>query len=1273
MAVRKKVFVMLWESHTKLLESVRDRLDVDIEVFRQYRFDGSGMTMDDVVDLMRSCDASIVYRQNSQFSSDLEQAVMPYRDDMSIISFGVDPTMWSLTTVDHDLAIRTFEYMQESGEENFIRMFDSLEKGLGWKDGDPLPPVRLPWQGAVDPDTGEIFPSTREYMSAKGMDTSRPTVGIIASRPMFMNDGLTIERDLCRDLISLGVNPILVFVSFSKKPDFGAISHGEAIREFFTEDGQPIVDAMVKFSTGFIGSSMTCDPQDPDSLDLLKKMNVPIFQPVVLARMSEEEWRQSIGLTTDITWQVAFPEFEGITEPLVIGSEIGFTRGEDKVRVSFPERRMTFAKRLANIAALRRKPNAEKRIVIFLNNFPCNGVEANVGNAAGLDSLESVADIMKRLRQEGYDVDPPEDGRDLITRIMDSKALSEFRWTTAQEMKRHGGVIHEMDMDEYGEYFSTLTEATRKDVIATWGVPPGEGMVLGGHILITGVAFGNVVVAVQPKRGCFGTRCDGQVCKILHDPACPPTHQYLATYHYYEDIWGADLVMHTGTHGSMEWTPGKGIGMTESCYPDICMRNVPHLYIYNSDNPSEGLVAKRRSYATLVDHMQHLMVAVNLYGPFAELDSLLSEYTVARNDPTHAEELRRRILEKAGEAKLVDIGLEDDTPLQECVRLCHESLSKMRNSQMNKGMHIFGRMPEGEDRIDAVFSIVRYGEEHDSLRDSIAEAMGYDLSILYSDQGNVDEVSGMSYGELIRVIGDKARGFVGSILSGVDISGSLSSRGLDGIDPRPFSKFTETILDIDSRIDDSKEVDSLLNGYSGGYIPPGPSGYITRGRYDILPTGRNFYAMDPYSVPSRTAWVVGCRMARETIAKYIDEEGSYPESIGLFWTMGELISTGGETMSEVMYLLGAEPIWEADGRVRRFRTIPFEELGRPRIDVSINVSCILRDNMMNAIDFIDRVVEEIAGLDEPPEMNYVRKHTLESLEEGMTEDEANARMFGAPPGTYTSGVNLAVFASAWKEDKDLADIFVSVKGHAYGGRRNGEPMPRQFATVLSRNDIVFDRTASDETDILSCSCHFSNIGGMISASRYLSGKDVKSYYGDTRDPREMTIGTLAEEFRRVMRTKTLNPEWIEAMKEHGYKGANEMAKRVTRLFGWQATTHEVDGWLFDQVVESFLKDEEMRHFFNENNPYALEEMSRRLLEAHSRGLWETDEETLGVLQDIYLDIESDLEERAGEGEFQGGTVSIYDSKSVPSWNGRMSDLSDMTSSIRGSRTDNGKS
>ena len=490
--------------------------------------------------------------------------------------------------------------------------------------------------------------------------------------------------------------------------------------------------------------------------------------------------------------------------------------------------------------------------------------------------------------------------------------------------------------------------------------------------------------------------------------------------------------------------------------------------------------------------------------------------------------------------------------------------------------------------------------------------------------------------------------------------------GLSGTEEQinSFNKFVEIIFEVNRRMDESKEIESLLNALNGGFIKPGPSGLITRGKYDILPTGRNFYSMDPHSAPTTTAWKVGVRLADISLNKYIEETGDYPESIGFFWTMGEIISTGGEIMSQVMYLLGVKPSWGPDGRVNGFEIIPLEKLGRPRIDVVINVSCILRDNMMHNIDMIDSAIFAVAELNESSDMNYIRKHVLESIRDGVKSDDAYARMFGAPPGSYISGVNLAVFASAWKDEGDLANVFVKAKGYGYGNNRNGKPMFEQFASSLSKVSITFDRAASDEGDVLSCSCHFSNIGGMTIASRYLSGKDVKAYYGDTRDPRDIAVNTLAEEIRRVMRTKVLNPMWIEGMKEHGYKGASDMMKRVTRLYGWEATTGEVDDWLFDQVTETFVSDEEMKKFFMENNPYAYEELTRRLLEAYTRGLWDTTEETIEEIKEVYMDIESWLEGVAGEGEFQGGEITIMNSDDISEWNTNMGEVSKIVENIR---------
>jgi len=363
-------------------------------------------------------------------------------------------------------------------------------------------------------------------------------------------------------------------------------------------------------------------------------------------------------------------------------------------------------------------------------------------------------------------------------------------------------------------------------------------------------------------------------------------------------------------------------------------------------------------------------------------------------------------------------------------------------------------------------------------------------------------------------------------------------------------------------------------------------------------------------------------------------------------------------MYQMLFLLGTEPVWLSNGRLKGFKVIPLEELGRPRIDLTVRVSGITRDNFPNCIDTIDEAVQAVAALDEPLEMNFVRKHTLANLENGTAKDwrEATLRIFASKPGTYQSGTNLAVYASAWKDEKDLSDIFVYWNGYAYGKGVAGKESHQNFVNSLKSVDVTYNKVVSDEYDLFGCCCYFGTHGGMTAAARHLSGKDVKAYYGDTRGPEHVEVRDLADEVRRVVRTKLLNPKWIQGMKQHGYKGAGDISKRVGRVYGWEATTQEVDDWIFDDIAKTFIMDEENRKFFEENNPWAMEEMGRRLLEAEQRGLWKADPEVLDALKSLYLEIEGWMEERMGdvEGEFQGGSIDVINADEVAAWKEKMS-------------------
>ncbi|QDR79085.1 Aerobic cobaltochelatase subunit CobN [Sporomusa termitida] len=467
----------------------------------------------------------------------------------------------------------------------------------------------------------------------------------------------------------------------------------------------------------------------------------------------------------------------------------------------------------------------------------------------------------------------------------------------------------------------------------------------------------------------------------------------------------------------------------------------------------------------------------------------------------------------------------------------------------------------------------------------------------------------------------------------------------------------DKIRDIDAKLTVSLETEGLLHGMQGGYLPAGPSGLITRGRPDILPTGRNFYSADPECIPTRAAWKVGQKLAGALLNRHHEDTGRLPENCAMVLWASDCMWTDGEQVAQILTLLGAEPKWEEGGKVKGFRIVPLTELDRPRIDVTLRISGVIRDCFPGIVDLVDEAVRQVAALDEPCEQNYVRKHTLEQLTDDSPEawEQATARIFGCKPSTYGVGVDLAVLASAWNSDQDLADIFLTWSSYAYGRQRGGQAAAAQFKRQLATVDLAYNKAATDEYDLFGCACHFGFLGGLTTAARLAKGSEVKTYYGDTRDPGRPAVVSLAEEIEGIIRIKTLNPAWIEGMKRHGYKGAGDMAKRITNVYGWDATTGAVADWVFDELAKTYVLDETMRKWFEETNPWAMEEINRRLLEAAQRGLWQTDPELLQSLKETQVEIEGWMEELMGDvqGEFQGGAVDIFTADDVPAWKAKL--------------------
>jgi cobaltochelatase CobN len=1263
-----KLLTIMWSSFIPLL---RDAAEVTT-VFNLKAYSNKQLNLDpgiveDVGKEMKTADLILLYRTTEPFWDEVEVEIEKLGGRVPIVAVGPEPSYWKISNMDPEIVTTVYRYLLFNGAENFREMLKFLASALFSMDLSFSPPKETAWEGIYHPEWGGPFTTTREYLDIYPQ-SNRPLVAVLFPRSNWVSENMDVERRLIEALEKLEVGVLPVFFYSFKDSNLGNLGGEDVIRKFLLgEDGAPLIDAVVKLTVFFLGQKRgdASESQAESGVSLLKELNVPLISPVISYYKDREKWLEDPdGLGQQVAWSIALPEFEGVIEPMVVGASKGISNPEEEMYEALPERIERLARRISRWVGLRRKPNAEKKVAFILHNNPCASVEATVGAGAHLDTLESVAHVLLQMKEEGYAVEPPEDGKALIDKILEKKAISEFRWTTTEEIVARGGSVEQLETEKYLNWFEELPEATRGRMIEAWGKPPGEekdgipaAMVRNGKILVTGVRFGNAVVCVQPKRGCAGARCDGQVCKILHDPAVPPPHQYVATYKWLSREFGADVIIHVGTHGNLEFLPGKGTGLSSGCFPDIGIDEMPHLYIYNADNPPEGTTAKRRSYATLVDHMQAVMVQGELYGDLDEIERLLFEYEKIRKlEPAKAHTLSHMIEDRLEAGNLVSmLKVAEGAPFDEVVRSAHEALSLLKNSYIPKGMHVFGKLPEGDRFAEFIYAVIRYENTPDSLRGVVPDLMKESLDIDATDDASAKDI-----------VDRKAREICAGYLAGNKPLVSVFQQHFKEAHKHEavIRRIQEKIDDVRRRVFLSDEAKALLNGMNGGYIPPGPSGIITRGRPDILPTGRNFYSLDPHKVPSRAGWEVGVKLAEITIDKFLREEGKYPENIAFYWQCTDIMWSDGEGMAQMMFLLGVKPVWQTTGRVGEVEIIPLEELGRPRIDITVRVSGITRDNFPTSIDLIDDAVMAVARLDEPVEQNFVRKHLLAQIREtgGSAADEeavrkAAYRLFSSMPSVYQAGTQLAVYSSAWKDEKDLSDIFLYWNGYAYGKGVFGEPAHKNFSLNLKTVDLTFSKTVTDEYDLLGCCCYFGTHGGLINAAKVLSGKEIKTYYGDTREQGEVRVRDLADEIRRVVRTKLLNPKWVDGMKEHGYKGAGEISKRIGRVYGWEATSREVDDWIFDDISRTFLMDEENRRFFEENNPYALEETARRLIEASERGLWNPAPDVKDALKEVYVEIEGWIEERSGEleGNFQGGSIDIITAGEVKGWKKKMED------------------
>ncbi len=1165
-----------------------------------------------------------------------------------------------------------FAYLMRGGVLNFRNLFLFLaDTYLDGEYGHEAP-APMPWQGVYHPEVAEGT-SVDDYM-AQRYAVGRPSVGVLFYRAHWMSGNLGFIDTLIRHLEAQQVNVLPVF-SYSLKhiPDDDDSAQGQTLTEYMVDgDGVPRVDCIVN-TMGLAMSDL--DHQQGGSgatvatgwsQALLDQLDLPILQGIV-STGSREDWESSsLGLgPVDMAMNVAFPEFDGriITVPVSFKEETppeggGLSAGRMQRYVAHDDRMAYLARLAGRHAVLRRKANADKRIAIILSNYPTK--DARIGNAVGLDTPASAINILHALKRAGYHVeDIPVDGDELVHRMIE-RCSNDTDTLTEEQLRLAAGHV---ERRIYSQWYAGFPSKVRQELLEAWGDAPGQVYRTGDQLAIAGLPMGNVFVGLQPPRG-FGEN----PISVYHNPDLTPTHHYIGYYRWIRDVFRADAMIHIGKHGTLEWLPGKGVGLSQECYPEVALDDIPLFYPFIVNNPGEGTQAKRRTHATIIDHLIPPMTTADAYGDIAKLEQLMDEhYQCQTLDPAKLPTLEGQIWEMVQQAELHrDLGVDEQPDdFLEFMLEIDGYLCEIKDAQIKDGLHTLGLPPTSEQMIGLLCALTRLDNGPvPSLRRALAEALGYDYYELLENpatgvngsapavlQTLNDDAPVRNFGDVIEALEGLCRRaywtLCASDFAAADIPGVVAEL-LGKADAQTAGVLRYVGEHVyPSLLKTTDEIDNLLRGLEGGFVPPGPSGAPTRGMVNVLPTGRNFYSVDPRALPSPTAWDVGKALGDALLQKYLDEEGAYPEMVGIVVWGTSAMRTHGDDIAQILYLLGVKPVWQAESRrVSGLEVIPVPELGRPRIDVTVRISGFFRDAFPNLIYLMDQAVAMAAAQDEADEDNYIVKHVREDAERraanGAPEDEAEAvgnpalfRIFGSKPGAYGAGILGVIDERNWETVHDLAEVYTAWGGYAYSQQDFGVTARQEFRTRFSQIVIAAKNQDNREHDVFDSDDYLQYHGGMIATVRSLTGRNPRQFFGDNSDPSRARVRDLQDEARRVFRSRVVNPKWMQSMQRHGYKGAFELAATVDYMFGYDATAQVIEDWMYEDVTEEYVLNPEMQEFFRRSNPWALRGIVERLLEAIQRGMWENPPpEMLEQLREMYLEIETDIEARQESGASQ---------------------------------------
>ncbi|MBD3190582.1 MAG: magnesium chelatase subunit H [Candidatus Heimdallarchaeota archaeon] len=901
--------------------------------------------------------------------------------------------------------------------------------------------------------------------------------------------------------------------------------------------------------------------------EILSELNIPVLTALRTFETDLTTWaedKQGIS-PIEIILGVTLPELDGAIEPVFVGGlkKVGkATLGDLKDTVVIPDRIKRLGKRIKNWIALRTKANDEKKLAIILYDYPPG--EANLGSAGYLDTFQSLELFLSKLQKAGYNLELPEEP---IKELFLSKGIVNSPVYNQKAALR-------IPVKDYIEKFKELPREVQKEVIEKWGVPPGELLVENKEIILPGVILNNVFLGVQPSRGVHE-----DLSHSYHDKELPPHHQYLAYYFYLQDIFEADAVVHFGMHGTLEFTKGKEIALSSNCYPDILIGNLPNIYYYWIGNTSEATIAKRRSYALCISHASPPMKSSGLYEDYLVLEDLLNEYW-----ENEEEKVRESIMELASKLHL-----------EPNLELIEEELYRLKRSLIPHGLHYLDRTLTTGETMDYLLSVLRISREYPSILQLIADSKQQDWNELKNTHHSEEIETGAR--ELIRKI----------------LQNESLPQWLD-------QAYREYVLNFKARLDNNFESENLLRALNGEYILPAAGGDPIR-TPKVYPPGRAMFAFDPRLVPTVVASVRGGKAAELLIDRYQKSHSSYPDSVGVILWGFETMKTGGETIAMILNLLGVRIIHTKNPWFKELEVIPLEELKRPRIDVVITICGIFRDTFREHITLLNRAIRLVANLDEPIEQNYVKKHSREISK--TDKDFALARIFGPSPTEYATSLPTIIENSSWEDETALVESYDESMSYAY---LNGQVSPKEqvFSKLLTDVDLITQERDNHEYEVTDLDHYYEFLGGLSRSVQEKKGEQSEVIVVDSTED-EIFLEELQETITRATRTRLLNPRWIEGMLQHDHLGSKKVKDRVEYLLGFQATTRKVDNWVFDEVAERLIFDEEMHRRLLENNPYATLKISEIMLETHQRGYWDIDEETLKKLRDKIINIEMDIE------------------------------------------------